>query len=410
LGEIGISTISNPQVSVGVKHETCRKRPRIAILITKFYRGGAENLVYGLAPLFTHDLDVIVIGLYRGDTRDEDRELRETLEGIGVSTVCIGKTKGHGQLSAIVRLYCLLRAWKPDILHTHCYLPNLYGRIAGALARVRTTIVTHHNGANEFQDWHYWLERAIQPFGCCDVAVSQNVADMVSGTLHLDSERLVVVPNGINLPRFLGATIYRDTSRRQLGLSASDVLLLNVGHIDPAKGQETLLRAFAELTINMPNLRLMIAGASRDEQLHLRLLALARELHLEGRVRFLGVVEDVPTLLGAADVFVFPSLVESQGIAVLEAMAAGVPVVASSLPALHNMGLSEAEIHFVPPGDSRALAGAIRNILDNPGVARRLCAAAAQKAQRYSIQQTARNYVDLYRRLLSRQHKANTQE
>jgi len=376
-------------------------RPKILILITKFYRGGAEVLVYNLAPLLLARYEVMVAALYASGDAEEEQELRAHLTDGGVTTTCIGKVAGTKRFSAILRLRRLLREFQPDILHTHCFLPNWYGRVAAVLGGIRIRIATHHSGDNEWKDRRYWLEKLVLPVTTCHVAVSSQVARTLRETLNIDPGKIQVIPNGIDVCGFAEARKRREEKRRELGLSPSDIALVNVAHIDRAKGQAYLIQAFESLIGEFPTLRLFLAGEARDVSLSEHLKVLVQEYGVSSRVSFLGSVSDVPGLLAAGDIFVLPSVVEGHPVSLLEAMVAGLPVVASDIPAVRHVVEPGTDAVLIPAGDVGALAAGIRQLLQNPRLGRKLSAAAVKKIKAtYTIQQTLTAYASLYDELL----------
>jgi glycosyltransferase involved in cell wall biosynthesis len=172
--------------------------------------------------------------------------------------------------------------------------------------------------------------------------------------------------------------------------------LLHVGRLDPGKNLRTLLAALAELRDGGAPHDLVLAGPPGwKNEGFFRLL---RELDLEGRVRLLGYVPDadLPALYTAADVFVFPSLYEGFGLPPLEAMACGTPVVASSRSAMPEV-LGDAAV-LVDPRDARALAGAVRRVLDDGPLRSGLRQAGLRRAEAYSWEAAARATVRVYGR------------
>lgn len=368
-------------------------------------------LVLSLAPLLAKQYDVLVAGLYDSDDPRGEQELRHRLEAAGVETFCIGKRTGSKRLSATIRLQRLLRHWNPDILHTHCYLANFYGRLSAAFAGVNKIIVTHHSGDNEWRDRRYWLEKSVQPLTSCHVAVSPHISEVLVHTLHVHPSKIRVIPNGIEIQRFVEGRQRREDVRAKLGLKPSDIVLLNLAHIDRAKGQAYLMKAFADLVQDFPTLRLLIAGQVREDQLSTQLQSLVVETKVAEQVRFLGSVQDVPGLLAAGDFFVMPSLIEGHPVALLEAMAARIPVVATAVPGIEAIAIADVEAILVQPANPDSLAQGIRRALNSRELCSKITAAAFKKvSENFGIEGIASAYSALYEDLLGNSLEVNREE
>ena len=384
-----------------------RGNDTVCYLVYAFYLSGAENLVYSLATRLIDRYQVIVGSLYEAQDEEESARIMNELESRGVRTFQISKKKGGKRIQAIWRLTHILHAEKVDILHTHTLLPNFYGRVAALLAGVPIRIATLHSGGN---DWinkrSYWMERLTRSLTTQYVAVSKVPAELFEHTFGMDS-RLAIIPNGVDIDKFQHVKIDRNAKRRSLGLSPTDIILINIGRINAAKGQEYLIKAVGRLTKRYPNLKLLIVGdIYGDWKLVERLKSLIHQSQLEEHVQLLGSRTDIPELLAISDVFVFPSLHEAQPVALLEAMAAGLPIVASRIPAIQETLEDGREALLVPPGDSEAIAVAVEELIADPIYARDLALKAQGKVRKqHSIESTVAAYDNLYRFLLNRVNK-----
>jgi glycosyltransferase involved in cell wall biosynthesis len=203
-----------------------------------------------------------------------------------------------------------------------------------------------------------------------------------------------VVPNGI--PFRNGD---RSSLRNELGLSANDLLLVAVGNLYPVKGHAVLLRALGGLLrsgeiANVP-WRLAIAGRGEEEE---GLRALAREEGIADRVTLLGFRRDVPDILAAADIFVMPSLSEGLPLALVEAMAAGLPVVVSDVGGVPEVAVAGREAILVPPGEPALLAEGLARLLRDPSARVTMGRAARERALRdFSVSTMCEAYERLYR-------------
>jgi glycosyltransferase involved in cell wall biosynthesis len=209
-------------------------------------------------------------------------------------------------------------------------------------------------------------------------------------------DRIEVIPNGVELEDF-EPTLTRETARRAAGLPLDARLIVSIARFHPVKDHATLLRAFAFLASRHATARLVLAG---EGPLRSSLESLAAELGVTDRVDFLGVRSDVPALLRASDVFCLTSLSEAASLTVLEAMAAGVPIVLTDVGGNSELVRDGVEGLLVPRGDPAAVAAALNKVLSDDRLAVRLAeAAAARVRERYPLSATIGRYFELYSEL-----------
>jgi glycosyltransferase involved in cell wall biosynthesis len=190
-------------------------------------------------------------------------------------------------------------------------------------------------------------------------------------------------------------------------LAGTDQLAVAVGNLYPVKGHTYLLEALALLAVRFPRLHVAIAGRG---ELDGPLLARAHALHVADRFHLLGLRSDIGNVLAGADVFVLPSLSEGVPLALLEAMLAARPIVASAVGEVPTVLDGGRVGVLVPPRDVAALAGALVNLLSDPAQARRLgAAAAARAAEVYTLSAMIDRYVALYAKCLPPAYRSNPQ-
>lgn len=212
------------------------------------------------------------------------------------------------------------------------------------------------------------------------------------GTRPWNRIREVVIPNGIPLPA-APTPDDRSRARAEFGAGPDDLVVGIVARLHPVKAHEVLLDAVAKLAPTLPNLRLVVVGTGeREAELH----ELARTLGIEDVVNFLGVRRDVAQLLPGFDVACLTSSYECAPLAVIEAMAAAVPVVATDVGAVRDMMTDGQEGYLVPVGDSSTLAERLRTLADDPALRARLGAAGRRRAEaQFSVDDTARRFEEL---------------
>ena len=354
-------------------------------VINNLVVGGAERFLVQLAAK-QHALGWRV-GLL---TLVEPNPLRAHLASESIEYQCIGRTRlNDPRLLTDVR--DALAQARPDVVHTHLFYADVFGRLAARWLRVRAIVSTEHS--TERGDLS-WKRRAGMRFTAsiphCMVAVSEAARARLTERLAVPAARVCVIPNGVAVDDGRRA---EPRSRADLGLAADAMLVGAVGRLVESKAYDDLLRAVAHL--GEPRVQVLMVG---DGPQAAPLRALAAQLGLASRVHWLGVRHDVPRLLKSLDVFVLPSLWEGHSVALLEAMAAGCACIVSALPelvqALGGAGVT------VPPHDVEGLAAALGRLLEAPEERHRLGSQAQREVERYSIERSAQQYVSLYNEIL----------
>lgn len=322
---------------------------KVLHIITGLGVGGAEQQLRLLLRHLPQSCEVITL-THPGPVADGIR-------ADGTPVTHLGMT-GNRDLTALPRLVRLIRAGRYDLVHTHLYRACVYGRIAARLAGVRTVVATEHSlGATTIEGRPLTratraLYRGTEKLGTATVAVSDTVAERLRAW-GIPGPRIHTVPNGIDAGAFRFDAGVRTATRTRLGLTQDAFVVGGVGRLVPGKHFDLLVRAVA----GRPGAHLLLAGAGPERDALLRLaadLGAADRIHLVGEADSAGrsAAPSVPALLAAADLFVSPSREESFGLAVLEALAAGLPVLYVTCPAIDDLPSSHA------PGARRVGTGA----------------------------------------------------
>ncbi|MDH7486934.1 MAG: glycosyltransferase [Anaerolineae bacterium] len=356
--------------------------------------GGAERFLVDLCrALPAHRYRVIVATVSGEGPRADD--LRQA--GIEVFPL---RVRSHWQLNAVLRLARFMRQQRVDIVHTHLFVGEFFGRLAAKLAGVPVVISTAQNAYAP----GYLLPRAQVLAGRLLarlddrlVAVSQGARDYLIQVEGVAPARIEIVPNAIAWPEPVSPAQV-EAARRDLGAEGRSPLLGTVARLTPQKGLAYLLQALVTLRTRFPNLFCVIIG---EGELRAELEALAVRLELQHHVRFCGLRRDVPALLQCLDLFVLPSLFEGLPLALLEAMAAGRPVVATDVAGSSEVIEDGVSGRLVPPGDATALAQAMAELLDDRERAQALARQGQETVRRrYTIGPVAEAYERIYEELL----------
>lgn len=358
----------------------------VLYLITELDVGGAQvALLRTLKGLDRVRFSPAVACLYNGD-KSVAREIR----ALGIP-VFDARMRNKRDVLALWRLYGEIRRVRPVILHTHLFHANLPGRILGKLAGVPIIICTEHSMALESR-LRYRLNRLTIRLVDRVIAVSANVRDFCISGIGLPAEKVTLIYNGIEMPAVPGVSCR--TARAALGLSPDGTVLGVVSRLDPAKGVDILIRALPALE----NVTLTIIGDGAERA---ALETLAEELGVAGRICWAGYRPDVYSLLPAFDVFVQPSRFEGLPTTVMEAMAAGLPVVATAVGGTPEVVEDGKTGLLVPPADPIALAQAITRLLEDTDLRSALGRAGYERVVKlFSVEQMVRQTEALYEELL----------
>ena len=302
-------------------------------------------------------------------------------------------------MAGLLRLLAILQRFRPDVLHSHLFHANLLARAARLLWPAPVVISTLHSMAESrrsangtrLRDLAY---RVSDPMSDATVAVCGAVAERHVAAHAVPRRKIQVIPNGVDITLFRPDSALRAAWRERVGANDGFVWVA-AGRLMWKKDYPSLLRAFAALGGG----ELLIAGTGPQEG---ELRALAGELKVGPR--FLGRVEDMPGLLNAADGFVLSSVVEGLPVALIEAAACGLPAVTTSAGGAGEAVIDGSSGFVVPPGDSAALAGAMRRLCNmSPASRGEMGRRARQHAQeRFDIGRVAERWDRLYRDLLER--------
>lgn len=363
-------------------------RPRRLLqLIETGGPGGAENVLRNLSRCArAHDIPVEVGLLREGWLADALRE-----EGI---EPWILPEPGRLDVGWAWRTAREVRRRGIDVIHAHEFAMNCAGSLVARLAGARCITTVHGN--NYYPDkWRRRMAYRAVAFGAQMVAVSCHTREHLAVTLGVDRERIAVVPNGLDTAAHAPAPQARARLRAELGLAADTTLIGATGNLYTVKGHAYLVEALAQLRQRGHKVAVAIAGRGPEEA---PLRALAQQHGVADALHLLGFREDVPALLQAFDLYAMPSLSEGMPLALIEAMAAGKPIVASAAGGIPEIASAHDTALLVPPADATALAAALGRLLEEPALADSLARKGRERArERFSLNAMFEAYMDLYR-------------
>lgn len=382
-------------------------KPLIAHVLYRLDTGGMEQIAISIINRTDQRYRHVIVCL-AGFTD----AMRNRISASGVDCMSMEKRPGN-DWRCFFRLLKTLRRLKPDLVQTY-NIGTLDIAPIARLAGVRCVVHAEHGrdaadtrGSNQK---YRRLRRWMQPFVACFIAVSADLDRWLREDVGIAPNKVVCIPNGIDVAQHANDRDARRT-RPQLGEFAppGTLLIANVGRLDAVKDQAGLIDAFRILCNSASDrstqIRLAIIGEGRER---IRLEQRIADLGLRDRVRLLGNRENISMLLAECDVFALSSVAEGIPLTVLEAMEAGLPVVATDVG-----GVSEAVVDgetgtLVAPSDPHALAATLAHYVDNASLRERQGEAGhARVAQRFSVSAMVAAYVVLYDGLLDRRHDVN---
>jgi glycosyltransferase involved in cell wall biosynthesis len=361
---------------------------RLAHLIESSGPGGAERVVAELATSLQAGGAENVVFL----PADGEDWLRRQLDGTGVAVEYF-RIERPLSLSCVRTLVRAFRTHRIAVAHSHEFSMAVYGACAARGAGI-PHVITMHGGRYYAGRLRRRLAlRAAMALSARTVAVSSQLADAIGRDLGVRQSRILTIPNGVRY-----TPPERVTLRDELRLRPEDPLIVSVGNLYPVKGHRHLVDAVALLIDQHPTLHLAIAGRG---ELEASLAAHAAERGLAGHVHLLGLRSDVSAILAAADVFVLPSLSEGLPLALIEAMFAGRPIIASEVGEVGTALAGGRVGVLVKPADAGELAAALDSLLCDPLLAKTLGDRAVRQAvAQYDSSRMVRRYTNVYEQAL----------
>jgi glycosyltransferase involved in cell wall biosynthesis len=325
--------------------------------------------------------------------------LQRAMGELDTPTFTLGADRRGQYAPGLWRLVHLLREKAVTVLHAHCFDPTFLGLLAARLAGVRFVFTRHHSDHHLRLNkrWHTRVDAWCGAHADHVIAVSAATKRIMTDIEGVPADRISVVYNGME-PLTQPSTEDVDSLRRELGLTTERVVLVPA-RLHEEKGHRFLLDAISRIAARRgEKMAVLLAGeGAARETLEKEVQARA----LGPSVRFLGRRHDMPALILASDIVVVPSLAESFGIALLEAMSFGKAVVGTRTGGVPEV-VADGETGFVvPPADAQSLAEALERLLGDPSLARRLGEAGRARATVFTAERMMAGYERVYERLLS---------
>lgn len=366
-------------------------RPSVLYVITDLQVGGVPLHLSRLAPaVAARGWNVAVACLApRGPVADR-------IEAGGVPVIPL-EARGTWDARCIFRLAALIDTIRPTIVHSLLFHANVAARIAAAwIAYPASRVVCEIQTVEIERRWHLWADRATFHLCGLEIGNSAGVIDHLATAARLPRDRLRLIEGGADIDRIERAA---PLARASIGVPDDAFIWLWTGRLDPIKGLELLIDAFAQVARDDASSRLVIVGDGPQRE---RLDKQIRARGLDRVVRMLGMRDDVPSLLRAADAFVFPSRTEGFPNALLEAMVAGLPCLASDIAGCRALIAHDSTGRLLPADDAPAWTAAMTRLRHSESSRREFGIAASQMARlHYSVGACAQKTLTLYAELLN---------
>lgn len=358
---------------------------RILQVVPTSGAGGAEQIVLSLAKSLKENGSDVAVA-----SPGSDPYLFQKLKESDIKAFPLATQDRKWQIFEIAKV---IKTFRPDIIHSHMFDANLPSTLASLISR-KPIILTIHSTVYELETWKRKLINAL-----LSRCVSQVVAVSKAVALKLNSagvpaNKIICIYNGVDVSQFMGDS--KNKFRQELCIPDDSRLMGMVANLRPAKDHEMAIKAAAMVIKKVPKTHFMMVGDGVDKTAQ-ALMRLREYLGVSRNVHFLGFREDIPNVLKSLDLFVLASKVEGLPVSIIEAMAAGLPVVASNVGGIAELIEEGITGFLVPPGDYNRLAEKIKVILQNPTLAKSMGIEGRKKIlNNFSLEAMKNAYYSLY--------------
>ena len=363
---------------------------KILQVITSLDTGGAEKLISEISPMLRdkgHHVDVLAFD-------GADTAFKKALKDQGIKVYSLGKCCNVYNPLYIFRLAKIMKNY--DIVHTHNTAPQLFAAIGSVLCSV-VLCTTEHNTSNRRRDWKWyapidkWMYSRYSKVICISDSTEHNLRDFINDC----SDKICTILNGINVAHYSQAI---PVDKSTISNHPQHKVVAMVAGFRYQKDQETLIRAFK----NLPeDYELWLVG---DGERRAIIEQCIKDNHLENRVILLGIRRDIPSILKSVDVVVQSSHWEGFGLAAVEGMAAGKPVIASDVEGLAQV-VEGAGLLF-PLGDDKQLADIIKQLIEDQTYYQQIASKCIERAHMFDIQKMVDAYNEVYEGLMPQKHNS----
>jgi glycosyltransferase involved in cell wall biosynthesis len=360
------------------------KRMRIIYVCDDLMIGGWSSLADMILKFKKEGDTVSVVTLFgKGYYAD-------ILEKNGINVLCLEMNKKNF-LWSFVRLLVFFRKESLDIVHTNLHYSDIFGIAAAFLAGVKGRVIQIHSIGEKYKHQLGFLKRFVLSKATAVSAVSGAAAEAFRREYPSFSGAISVVPNGIDICEFRRRVAESKCRKSDFGIPENVFTVLTVANFKWQKGYEYLVEAAALL--DKASFRFLVAGHGPE---HDRIKKMIAEKNIGDKIILLGARTDVPELMNIADAFLLPSVVEPFGICVIEAFAAGLPVIATAVDGIKETASHMNDAILVNPASPGEIADAIMMLRQNPELGKKIAEAALKKSDQFDVGRTCERIRKIY--------------
>lgn len=363
------------------------RKINVLLYVNSLQQGGIENQVVLLANALNKNIFKVILCCHV----DRNKAFLNFVNTEFVKLVFLNWRMRSFSVG-LRRFIHVLKMERIDIIHTHGFGVGLWGRIAAWMARVPVIIVHEHGKTLWKKPRHHLFERIATNFTDMRIAVSKDILELRIKREKTPNSKICFIPNGVNLASYLGHA--KTTIKNLLDIAHVEFVIGTVGRLVPAKAYQVLIDAFAMINAQNHSACLLFIG---DGELRDDLQSYSEKRQVSDKIFFLGARDDIPQLLSALDVFVISSDREGLPVAMLEAMASKIPVVATAVGGIPEVINSGQNGVLVPPRDPKKLAGELIAMLKNPASRQSIAEAGyVTVRENYSIETITSQIEEIY--------------
>lgn len=359
-------------------------RKKILHLITGLEIGGAEMMMLKTLPRMQSDFNNRVCCIMGHGP------MGEKLEAAGIPVYYLN-LRNIFDLAVIIRFKKIARDFQPDILATYLIHADLFGRILGKIFGIKKIVCSVRVKLVQAKYLPLlFLDALTSPLVTHYHFNSQTVADMYHKFFFLPKSKIIVIPNGLEIEKY-SIPIDAHAKKRELGIPQDKIVIGCVAKLRQQKGHKYLMSAFAEVFKNNQNIFLLLAGDG-DERKNIE--KQIKDFNIQNSALLLGNRNDIPELLQVIDIFVLPTLFEGMSNALMEAMAAGKPIIATDIPENKELIINNISGILASAKNPKSIADSIRELIVNKTQAQNIASRAKKEAlERFSLENITQKMI-----------------
>lgn len=346
---------------------------KVLIVVYKSEIGGAERVAVSLAKGLNRQKYAPLFCCFKGGI------LEKEVQGYKIPVFNLNKS-GRFDFLVLFKLLNIIKKEKIDIIHTHSFSPNLWGRVAGIIARVPLIIGTEHTVATAKTNLQKHIDKILAKFTSKIISVSESVKNSLLEEENISPDKILTIYNGIDFTVSTHGKDIMDKKRKELGIDLHKKVIVAIGRLEPPKGYEYLLESAKIVTREFPSVLFLIVG---NGYLRSDLEKLANDLNIDKNVIFTGHRTDIDDILSMSDIAVLSSVREGFSISLLEYMACKKPIIATDVGGNREAIISGESGIIVPPNNPVALAKGIMKLLTDNKMAEDMGMKARERYNEY---------------------------